>query len=66
MTSVSIMLWKQGDSIRASAYKDDGWAIATANCDTKEHALRALADNLADIMEVEGERKKNKTPKCAR
>lgn len=56
MYSVSIRLWKQGDSIRASAYKEDGFAVATASCDTKEHALRALADNLAEIMEVEGER----------
>ena len=56
MTSVSIMLWKQGDSVRATAFNEKGSAVAVANCYTKEHALRALADNLAEIMEVEGER----------
>jgi len=50
------MLWKQGDSVRATAFNEKGSAVAVANCDTKEHALRALADNLAEIMEVEGER----------
>lgn len=56
MYSVSIRLWKQGDSVRATAFNEKGNAVAVANCDTKEHALRALADSLAEIMEVEGER----------
>jgi len=56
MYSVSIRLWKQGDSVRATAFNEKGTSVAVANCDTKEHALRALADNLAEIMEVEGGR----------
>ena len=52
MKTVSIGLCKKGDSFRAYAYNENG-TIAQANCDTKEHALRALADNLADVLDVE-------------